>query len=861
MKKNFYSLLLAMACCLPGMNVQAQSLSITEIDGTEYYEIGSGSELAEFAGLVNGSETVLNAVLTDDIDLTDLTAFDGWTPIGDWSTGSTTSGFRGHFDGQGHTITGFNVTSTQDYFGLFGVVAEGALVENFTIYGELNTNDNAHNNCGVIAFIRDDNTTIRGIHSYVDVNNTINGKRRGGIVGTFYIGHVTIDRCTFSGTLDGHDTAGNGNYGGILGYIQNDTRSFITISNCLFDGKLINTAEPQGNCTFGGIVGYAGANASVAIQNCLSVGTVSSPVYGQFFGAVKSGNGGSGVSSIENSYYQGDVINGSASTVTITDGATLVTDAQLASGEIAFALGSTNWFQTLIDDAYPFPSSDNGSHGTIYANGRQHCDGTPYEGVTYSNEDSGTTIDSHDFADGFCTYCHELDGSYMTPNTDGFYEIANAKQLVWFAAKVNSGSPNANAILTADIDMEGADISKFPIGYGGDNNSTRYIGTFDGQGHKLSNFQLVNPSAPENYGMFNTFTGVTLKNFWLDSTCAIQGTQVVGLVGRHSGGGTFEGIGNCADVTGTQNNVGGLFGGVFGNGNDKKEVSIKNCWTTGKVTTTNPTAGNGHDCGALTGWFNNAIVTIEGFWTIAEVVNPKSQEAYVYRNGNGAAFTITNSFSMNGSQPNYPNFTEEQLGNGWLAYNLGTDWSQYIGTDATPVLSTENPVSYIGDAGYATLYDTTTGYKLNGDATAYAAVYNGTWLSLTEIPNIPAGTPVILKGGYYNKTAAELPEINIANDLKGTDVATEADGSMYILAEVDGQVAFYQATGTIPAGKAYYQSTSGVKAFFLEDDNATGIANVQSPETNGQPIYNLAGQRLAEKQKGINIVGGRKVLY
>ncbi len=854
MKHSFYSILLAMACSLLGMNVQAQNLSTTVIDGKEYYEIGSGSELAEFAGLVNGSETVLNAVLTDDIDLTDLTAFDGWTPIGDWSTGSTTSAFRGHFDGQGHTITGFNVTATQNNFGLFGVVAEGALVENFTVYGTLTTNNN--NNFGAIGFARDDNTTIRGIHSCLTINNTANGKRVGGILGASDSGHVTIDCCTYSGTLDGKDTGGNGNYGGILGYIANNASSFITISNCLFDGKLTNTAEPQGNCTLGGIVGYTGANPSVTIKNCLSIGTVSSAVYGQFFGAVKSGT-----SSIENSYYKGKVINGSESTVNITDGATLVTDAQLASGEIAFALGSTNWFQTLIDDAYPFPYSDNGSHGTIYANGRQHCDGTPYEGVTYSNEDSGTIIDSHDFVDGFCSYCREFDGDYMTPNTDGFYEIANAKQLVWFAAKVNNGSPNANAILTADIDMEGADISKFPIGYGGDNSNTRYVGTFDGQGHKLSNFQLVNSEAPESYGMFNTLTGVTLKNFWLDSTCAIQGTQVVGLIGRHSGGGTFEGIGNCADVTGTQNNVGGLFGGVFGNGNDKKNVSIKNCWTTGKVTTTNPSAGNGKDCGALTGWFNNAIVTIEGFWTISEVVNPRSQEAYVYRNGNGASFTITNSFSMNGSQPNYPNFTEEKLGNGWLAYNLGTDWSQYIGTDATPVLSTDNPVSYIGEAGYATLYDTTTGYKLNGDAQAYAAVNNGTWLSLTKIPNIPAGTPVILKGSYYNKTAAELPDINVANDLKGTDVATEADGSMYVLAVKDDVVAFYKAEGTIPAGKAYYQSASGVKAFYFEGDDATGIADIQSPETNGQPIYNLAGQRIQKMQHGINIIGGKKVLY
>ena len=207
--------------------------------------------------------------------------------------------------------------------------------------------------------------------------------------------------------------------------------------------------------------------------------------------------------------------------------------------------------------------------------------------------------------------------------------------------------------------------------------------------------------------------------------------------------------------------------------------------------------------------------------------------------------------------------TAEQLASGEVAYKLGAAWSQLLGTDAVPTLYSNTPVSYVGNAGYATLYDTTTGYNLNGDVKAYAAVLNNTWLELSEIPSIPESTPVVLKGGYYNKLAADLPAINVANDLKGTDADTAADGSMYILANGADGIGFYQATGTIPAGKAYFLSTSGVKTFFFEGDDATGIneVNGQWSMVNGQSIYSLAGQRIQKMQKGINIVGKKKVLY
>ena len=212
----------------------------------------------------------------------------------------------------------------------------------------------------------------------------------------------------------------------------------------------------------------------------------------------------------------------------------------------------------------------------------------------------------------------------------------------------------------------------------------------------------------------------------------------------------------------------------------------------------------------------------------------------------------------------YEGVTAEQGATGEIAYKLGTSFGQNIGTDAYPELDGEQ-VYFIGEDGYATLYDTTTGYVLNGDAKAYVATLQKTWLNTAEIANVPAGTPVILKGSYYNKLAQDLPAINVANDLKGTETATEADGTMYVLAKPEGEkIGFYKAEGTIAAGKAYFQSTSGVKAFYFDGDDATGIneeLRMKNEESKGEEaIYNLAGQRLGKMQKGINIIGNTKIL-
>ena len=686
MKHRLYSFLLTTLFGLSGIQVWAQGLDTTEIDGITYYKINDADELLAFADLVKNGEFNANAVLTADIALTNP-----WgTPIG------TNSGaYTGIFEGQGHTITGFEATSESDGGGFFGVTS-GATIKNFSIDGTLTST--AGTGSGVVGYPA--SSIIFNVHSTLDITVPVGGVHHvGGVVGSARGGN-TISHCTFAGTMS-VASGSTDNFAGVVAYLGGDSVTF-----CANYG---NITFLDVNCAVGGVAGYLN-NTTSYVKNCLNMGLLicdepeATPKYG---GAIVGRLRNHDATRLTGDYW----LEGSATGAGKDNGnanltsAVCFTNDLLPTGEVCYGLNgdqtAIGWYQTLGTDEQPVLDA---THAQVYMIGRKHCDGTVYEGATYTNQNVDVKQDEHNYVDGFCSYCGLFDENNMTPNADGYYEIATAGQLIWFAAKVNAGTYDANAILTANIDMADANTSRFPIG--APDTGKRYIGNFDGKGHRISNFQLINPSAATNFGMFNTNTGVVLKNFWLDETCAIEGSELVGLIGRHDGGGTFENVGNCADVTGKNNNIGGFFGGVFGNSSDKKDVLIKNCWTMGRVTSTNTAASNYRDCGALSGWFNNANITIEGFWTVSEVENPRGDNQYVFRNGAGASFSIKNGFSMYGAQSNFPSFTDEQLASGEMAWKLNGEsfidpvWHQNLGEDNYPMPYENRAVVYQTPNGY-----------------------------------------------------------------------------------------------------------------------------------------------------------------
>ena len=264
---------------------------------------------------------------------------------------------------------------------------------------------------------------------------------------------------------------------------------------------------------------------------------------------------------------------------------------------------------------------------------------------------------------------------------DGFYQIADAANLIWFAKKVNSGNYNLNAALTADIDLTGFSLDVIcPDG--------TYTGTFDGQGHTISNLTI---ETDKNYtGMFGIVgPGARIQNFVLDSTCTIIGgnyTAIVGGTAATAGDVYITAVGNEGFVQGGKN-TGAIFGCEM---SGSATVYIDRCYSSGSVIGSN-------ESGALTGYIKNGYIhnswssaTIEGYYTSA---SKPFALCYCDTKNNYIVHTDLNaSFDIKG-------ITIEQVASGELCYllnqNSGVEtpiWFQTLGEDEHPVLDNTHGV-------------------------------------------------------------------------------------------------------------------------------------------------------------------------
>ena len=234
---------------------------------------------------------------------------------------------------------------------------------------------------------------------------------------------------------------------------------------------------------------------------------------------------------------------------------------------------------------------------------------------------------------------------------DGVYQLGTAQDLVDFATLVNGGETAANAVLTADIDMTGATFA--PIG----NANAKYNGKFDGQNHVISNLVIDLPNQ-DYVGVFGMITaGAEIKHFTVDNTCSFTGKAFVAVIGgsNECGGGTviIDGIGCEATITGSAQNVAGIYGVNMGS---SAVPLISNCYVTGKVT-------GARESGAITGWAQKGTIT--NCYSIAEVTGADGADKDFHR-GNP---TTINCYTLNGVQGTKV-IAEEDLTSGKLAFLL-----------------------------------------------------------------------------------------------------------------------------------------------------------------------------------------------
>ena len=890
MKKKLFSFL-ALALCLAS-SMMAQTVSIS-----------NASELVAFANRVNNGEMTLDAILTTDINMSGV----AWDyPIGRWNpkVNDEQVTYRGHFDGQGHSIIGFDYTTAQNWHGFFGVISHGAIVENFSISGTV-TNEN-WGTLGTVCFSRGGNSIIRNIRSSMNFISKKNGQTVGGILAEANTngneGATLIDHCIYSGTIDGQDTGTDGKYAGILGFVARTSAAQPTITNCLFDGELKNTSSSANVSAYGGICSFKN-EGSITIKGCLSIGTL--PELASGCGQILGKFVANGTNIFTNCYYKGAKISGmNPGSVSGTQ----VTDAQLASGEVCYGLNGDQsdiaWYQAIGTDVYPTLDA---TSGQVYEVGHFHCDGTPYDGASYSNENSGSITDEHDYPGGICSRCGVVDDSY-----NGVYKIGNVVQLKSFANLVNSKNNAADAILVDDIDMTGQSWTSPISDWTVNGINSAYKGHFDGQGHTISN--LVYTTSKNFHSFFGVLTqGATVENFSINGSVTIGNHSFIGVVGyTRDGGITIRNIKSALNFTSTTSgkNVGGIlghadngttlidrctysgtldaqdtgtggrYGGILGsvNSSTSNYPTITNCLFDGALTNTSSSPGESA-YGGLVG-FKGAEPTLnmENCLSIGTVPGLASGSGQIFGKANGAK-TITPNCYYKGIKVTGQHFgdalvnepvvvTDAQLASGEVCVGLGEAWYELLGTDGYPTLNNSKPNVYefaVSSAGYATFVPKVNLLAIPEGVSAYAGQKSGEYLHLEPVTELPADNAVIVKaaeGVYYYNNTDETRTLGTSNDLTFSETAVSADGTQYCLANVGGVVGFYQVESgsEISARKAFLIVSSGVKAFCFEGDNATGISNLSVNDNLNNAIYNVAGQRLGKMQKGINIVNGKKVL-
>ncbi|MBQ9428940.1 MAG: hypothetical protein IJU41_05270, partial [Clostridia bacterium] len=373
-------------------------------------DIGSANDLLTLmntSSMWSGSYT-----LTADIDLSTATNGLPQAPIG-----NATTAFTGSFDGDGHTVSGINITAATTYTGLFGKAA-GAVIRNLTVAGTVSSTANYTG--GLLGGVDGASVTLQNCVNRCTVSGAAS---TGGIIGRVDAGTgtATISGCKNEGTI-----TGSGSYaGGIIG-TSSQSGAYITTENCL------NTGAIRGNKYVGGIVGYwraysASANKCI-LRDCLNTGTVyaTTTVAGGIMG---TGNGANYAYTLTRVFNSGSVTIGGSAYLRPIAGAT--SKATSTAGQMTYCYYSSTGSYTNDSTGYSAANETYVADATVAANMPGLAtdawilvDGhTPELSVFHTHDHSGAyvsvgamhqktcwcgaVVDSaaHTFEGGVCTAC------------------------------------------------------------------------------------------------------------------------------------------------------------------------------------------------------------------------------------------------------------------------------------------------------------------------------------------------------------------------------------------------------------------------------------------------------------------------
>ena len=183
------------------------------------------------------------------------------------------------------------------------------------------------------------------------------------------------------------------------------------------------------------------------------------------------------------------------------------------------------------------------------------------------------------------------------------------------------------------------------------------------------------------------------------------------------------------------------------------------------------------------------------------------------------------------------------------------------------------------------------GSPLDGDGvvvkTLTDATVSGTTITLTfgeAVTTLQAGVPYIIKwDGGADLTGSDLvfPGVTVKSSDEAARTISKAGGQVKFIGYYDAKPItaanddiYYLTAGNtlkrtgknrmLKACRAFFQfsEAASVKNFVLDfGDGTDSIGEVQESSSMAQgPLYNLAGQRLSQPQRGINIQNGKKIV-
>ena len=250
-----------------GTNFVAAGYAAKKLEGDKYqvvalFDGGTGTaedpfviqnaeQLKAFRDNVNAGNTFAGKTiaLTDDVDLKN----EEWMPIG-----TEDAPFKGTFDGQGHTITGLNISSGSDA-GLIGVLDVGT-VKNVK-FASVNISTTGTDVGAAVGRIIN-NGKVENVQV---LSGSVSGvKRVGGVVGCIKA-YGSVADCSNAATV----TATTYNVGGIVGAAYyTETGKTMQISGCTNTGAV--TSDSVGA---GGIVGLSAAHVTGCENSAAVTGT------------------------------------------------------------------------------------------------------------------------------------------------------------------------------------------------------------------------------------------------------------------------------------------------------------------------------------------------------------------------------------------------------------------------------------------------------------------------------------------------------------------------------------------------------------------------------------------------------------